>query len=124
MGDVATAFNYFGDRGSLKKFSSVAPMLEGVVSNISFSFGVAVDHEPTTLLDLTTAQFTTDLASWDEAEWDQEHWADAEGSAITQRRKATNKIGRAISLRIKISSSTQPISFVSANYHILPGGPI
>ena len=124
VGDVATSFNYFGDRGSLKKFSSVAPMLEGVVSNISFSFGVAVDHEPTTLLDLTPAQFTTDLASWDEAEWDVEHWADAEGSAITQRRKVTNKMGRSISLRLKISSSTQAISFVSANYHILPGGPI
>ena len=124
VGDVATSFNYFGDRGSLKKFSSVAPMLEGVVSNISFSFGVAVDHEPTTLLDLTPAQFTTDLASWDEAEWDEEHWADAEGSAITQRRKVTNKMGRSISLRIKISSSTQAISFVSANYHILPGGPM
>ena len=123
-GDIATAFNYFGDRGSMKRFTSVAPMLEGLVSNISFSFGVAVDHEAVTLLDLTPTQFTTELASWDVAAWDDEHWADALGSAITQRRKATNRMGRSISLRLKISSSTQAISFVSANYHILPGGPL
>ena len=124
VADVATAFNYFGDRGSMKRFTSVAPMLEGLVSNISFNFGIAVDHEAVTLLDLATASFTTNTATWDTAVWDEEHWSDALGSTITQRRKATNRMGRSVSFRLKVSSSTQAISFVSTNYHILAGGPL
>ena len=121
-GDLATAFNYFGDRASIKRFSSVAPMLEAE-TDVSFDFGIAVDQKPVTGLTLSTAIFSSDTATWDTATWDEEHWSDQAGAGITQRRKVTNQLGRSVSLRLKVASSSQSISFISANFTYLPGGP-
>jgi hypothetical protein len=45
VGDLATSYNYFGDRGGIKRFSSVQPMLEGQ-TDVQFDFGVGVDQAP------------------------------------------------------------------------------
>jgi len=121
-GDVATAYNYFGDRASLKRFSSVAPMLEASTT-VSFDFGIAVDQEPVSALNLSTTSFASELATWDTATWDEFHWSDQAGAGITQRRKSTSRLGRSAAVRIKVATSTQSVSFISANFTYLPGGP-
>ncbi len=121
-GDVATAFNYFGDRASIKRFTSVAPMLEASTT-VSFDFGIAVDQEPVAALNLSTTSFASELATWDVATWDDFYWADTAGAGITQRRKSTSKLGRSAALRIKVASSTQAVSFIAANFTFTPGGP-
>jgi len=122
-GDVATAYNYFGDRGGVKRFSSVQPMLEGE-TDIVFSFGVGVDQAPTTTIDVSPVTFASNLASWDTATWDDFFWADTTGAGVTKRRKAVNRLGYSAALRIKVATSTQTISFISAHYTFAPGGPI
>ena len=66
----------------------------------------------------------SNLAAWDTATWDDFFWADTTGAGITKRRKAVNRLGYSAALRIKVATSTQTISFISAHYTIAPGGPL
>lgn len=122
-GDLATSYNYFGDRGGIKRFSSVQPMLEGE-TDVVFSFGVGVDQAPTAAIDVSPVTFASNLAAWDTATWDDFFWADTTGAGVTKRRKAVNRMGYSCALRIKVATSTQTISFISAHYTFAPGGPI
>jgi len=123
VGDLATSYNYFGDRGTMKRFSSVQPMLEGE-TDIVFSFGVGVDQAPVAAIDVSPVTFASNLAAWDTATWDDFFWADTTGAGVTKRRKAVNRLGYSAALRIKVATSTQTISFISAHYTIAPGGPL
>ncbi len=123
VGDLATAYNYFGDRGGVKRFSSVQPMLEGE-TDIVFSFGVGVDQTPVATIDVSPVTFQSNLAAWDTATYDDFFWADTAGAGVTKRRKAVNRLGYSSALRIKVATSTQTISFISAHYTFAPGGPL
>ena len=122
VGDLATSYNYFGDRGGVKRFSSVQPMLEGE-TDVQFDFGVGVDQAPVSGIAVSTTTFASNTAAWDIASWDNFFWADAVGSGITKRRKAVNKFGFSAALRIKVATDSQAISFISAHYTFAPGGP-
>lgn len=122
-GDLATAYNYFGDRGGVKRFSSVQPILDGETT-IDFSFGVGVDLGSPRAIDVTQVSFASNLAAWDTATWDDFFWADTTGAGVTKRRKAVNRLGYSCALRIQVATSTQTISFISAHYTFAPGGPI
>jgi hypothetical protein len=123
VGDLATAYNYFGDRGGVKRFSSVQPMLEGE-TDVDFSFGVGVDQTPVATIDVSPVTFQSNLAAWDTATYDDFFWADTAGAGVTKRRKAVNRLGYSSALRIKVATSTQTISFISAHYTFAPGGPL
>ena len=97
-------------------------MLEASTT-VSFDFGIAVDQEPVSALNLSTTSFASELATWDVATWDDFHFADTAGAGITQRRKSTSKLGRSAALRIKVATSTQSVSFIAANFTFTPGGP-
>jgi hypothetical protein len=122
-GDLATAYNYFGDRGGVKRFSSVQPILDGETT-IDFSFGVGVDLGSPRAIEVTEVSFASNLAAWDVATWDNFFWADTTGAGVTKRRKAVNRLGYSSALRIKVATSTQTISFISAHYTFAPGGPL
>jgi len=121
--DLSFAYNYFGDRGSLKRFTSVAPMLEAF-GDINFDFGVAVDQQAPSGLDLASGTFTSELATWDVTAFDEEFWADTTGAGIVQKRKVVGRIGRSASLRVKVESTSQTISILSSNFQFIPGGPV
>ena len=121
--DLSFAYNYFGDRGSTKRFTSVAPMLEAP-GDINFDFGVAIDQSPPSGLNLAAGAFTSELATWDTAEWDLDLWGDTTGAGIIQKRKVVGRLGRSASLRVKVSSSSQKISILSSNFQFIPGGPV
>jgi hypothetical protein len=123
VGDLATAYNYFGDRGGVKRFSSVQPMLEGE-TDVVFSFGVGVDQSPVAAIDVSPVTFQSNLAAWDTATYDDFFYADTAGAGVTKRRKAVNRLGYSSALRIKVATSTQTISFISAHYTFAPGGPL
>jgi len=122
-GDLVTSYNYFNDRAGIKRFSSVQPMLEGE-TDVVFSFGVGVDQAPAAAIDVSPVTFASNLASWDTATWDDFFWADTSGSGVSKRRKAVNRLGYSMALRVKVATSTQTISFISAHYTFAPGGPI
>ena len=121
--DLSFAYNYFGDRASVKRFTSVAPMLEAL-GDINFDFGIAVDQQAPSGLNLSTSSFVSELAAWDTATWDEDFWADTTGSGIVQKRKVVGRLGRSASLRIKVATTTQVISILSSNFQFIPGGPI
>ena len=122
VGDLATSYNYFGDRGGIKRFSSIMPFLEGE-TDIDFSLGVGVDQRPPSTIQVSPVTFASNLAAWDLATYDDFFWADTEGAGVTRRRKAINRLGFSAALRIKVATNTQTISFISAHYTIAPGGP-
>ena len=94
------------------------------MTDIVFSFGVGVDQAPTTTIDVSPVTFASNLAAWDTSTWDDFFWADTTGAGVTKRRKAVNRLGYSAALRIKVATSTQTISFISAHYTFAPGGPI
>ena len=122
-GDLVTSYNYFNDRAAIKRFSSVQPILEGETT-IDFSFGVGVDLGSAAAIEVTQVSFASNLAEWDEATWDDFFWGDTTGAGVTKRRKAVNRLGYSSALRIKVATSTQTISFISAHYTFAPGGPL
>ena len=121
--DVSFAFNYFGDRSSLKRFSSIAPTFEAI-GDVAFDFGLAIDQRTPSGINLSTGSFDSEVAAWDEAEWDLDFWGDTIAAGIIQKRKAVGSLGRSASLRIKVASSTQVVSIINSNFHFLPGGPL
>jgi len=121
--DISFSYNYFGDRASLKRFTSIAPMLEAL-GDINFDFGVSVDQQAPTGLLLSSNVFESDLATWDIAEFDLDFWADTVGAGIIQKRKVVGRLGRSASLRIKVASASQKISILSSNFQFIPGGPV
>jgi hypothetical protein len=72
VGDIKTAFNYFGSRGSLKKFEMLQPILR-IASTLAPAVEVVTDFKesiPTavpTTISVTGAQWDTGL--WNEALW-------------------------------------------------------
>ena len=123
VGDLSTSYNYFNDRAGIKRFSSVQPMLEGL-TDVDFSFGVGVDQKPPSTIEVAAVTFATNLATWDEAEYDEAFYADSAGAGTTRRRKAINQLGYSAALRVKVASSSQTISFISAHYTFEQGGPM
>jgi len=75
-------------------------------------------------IEVTEVSFASNLAAWDVATWDNFFWADTTGAGVTKRRKAVNRLGYSSALRIKVATSTQTISFISAHYTFAPGGPL
>ena len=99
------------------------PMLEGE-TDVVFSFGVGVDQAPVAAIDVSPVTFQSNLAAWDTATYDDFFYADTAGAGVTKRRKAVNRLGYSSALRIKVATSTQTISFISAHYTFAPGGPL
>ncbi len=75
VGDVQTAFNYFGSRGDLKKFEMIQPVLR-IATSVSPAIEVLTDFKSGVPTAVPTT-VTTDVALWDEAIWDTSLWATA-----------------------------------------------
>ena len=118
--DCRTAFNYFGDRNRIKQFASVQPFLESE-GTLTISTALSTDFD-NNFVAFATSTFDSSGATWNVAAWNEEEWA---GSVSrTRPRLATAALGYAASMRLKVSTSTQTVSWLSASYGIKPGGPI
>lgn len=118
--DCRTAFNYFGDRNRIKNFSYVQPFLESE-GTLTISTAMSTDFNER-FVSFSTSTFDTSGATWNVAAWDEEEWAGA--ATRTRPRIGTAALGYAASLRLRVSTSTQTVSWLSASYGIQPGGPI
>ena len=118
--DCRTAFNYFGDRNRIKQFGYVQPFLESE-GELTISTALSTDFNDRSV-SFATSTFDTAGAYWNVATWDEEEWAGA--TTRTRPRIATSALGYAASLRLRVSTSTQSVSWLSASYGIQPGGPI
>jgi len=72
-GDIKTAFNYFGSRGSLKKFEMLQPILR-IASDIAPAVEVITDFKERVPTAVPTS-ITTTGGQWDSGLWDVALWS-------------------------------------------------
>lgn len=98
--DMKTAFQYFKDRGGLKRFLMLRPTF---LSNGAPTPRITLDvdfgnKEPT-----GQPSFTVFGAVWDTAVWDVDVWA-ADGEQVTQQWIGVHALGRCAAVRMKMAS--------------------
>jgi len=99
--DMKTAFQYFKDRGGLKRFLQLRPVFlsNGLPSpriTLDVDFG---NKEPT-----GSTSFTVFGALWDSAVWDIGVWG-ADQEQVTQQWLGVHALGRCAAVRMKMASS-------------------
>lgn len=98
--DMKTAFQYFKDRGGLKRFTMLRPTF---LSNGAPEPRITLDvdfgnREPT-----GSPSFTAFGALWDAAVWDFDVWG-ADGEQVTQQWIGVHALGRCAAVRMKLAS--------------------
>ena len=108
VGDVKTAFNYFGNRGMLKRFLLLRPSFTSsgtpspaITLNVDFK-----DAPPT-----GTPTFTSSGAQWNVAQWNAAQWGG--GQQTNQTWTTTHGVGRCAAVRMTTSSTSAEISISS-----------
>lgn len=118
--DVQQAFSYFGDRGSLKRWSMVRPIIstDGTPSilatlNVDYS-----DDKATASLSFTPSTY----GLWDTALWDSGIW----GAGLVELKswQTVNAIGTAAALRLSSASKSIDVRFQACDYVYEAGGVI
>lgn len=97
---MRSAFNYYGARGQLKRWTSIRPLITTdttIVPNIALNVDFADDAPLSDLI----SQNDASVALWDQFNWDQANWAsEAEVSAIWA---ATSGIGYCASITMSVT---------------------
>lgn len=75
VGDLKTAFNYFGSRGALKKFEMLQPVVR-IAQNLEFAVEVLTDFKERVPTSVPTI-IDTSGAMWDSGLWDSALWSDS-----------------------------------------------
>lgn len=105
VGDLKTAFNYFGTRGDLKKFEMLQPILR-IGTSVAPAVEVLTDFKEAVPTSVPTTIQTTG-AKWDEAIWDASLW-----SPSTETRDgwtSVTGIGYCGSVRMRVS--IEPLNY-------------
>lgn len=106
-----TAFQYFGARGVVKKYTMLRPVM-GSNGALPVSIGFDVDYTDGTNV-FTPSAVTSGGATWDVATWDVAEWASAQ-STIQAWRTVTG-IGYNAAIRIKTSTTEQSVIWYAAD---------
>ena len=114
--DAQTAWNYFGNRGALKRWTAVRPVM--VAPDLSIALGTDFDE----ILTPSTSIITTEVSGglWDEAEWDDGEWSSTPNPET--RWRSTRGIGYCSSLRVVASTDDEQIRWLSTSYTMESGG--
>ena len=118
-GDAKQAFNYFGARGQLKRWTMVRPILN-TDGNPATVAGLNIDFNDD---DVTgTITYAPTVSSlWDTTfVWDVSSWGG--GLGITKFWQGVNGVGFAAALRLKIASQNIETHWMSSDYVFEKGG--
>lgn len=116
--DAQTSWNYLGDRRRTKRATAIRPLLRTTGGALTYNVGVGFDFESISL-SITQATPTLQTSAWDVSPWDVTPWA---GDFVTSNLwSSIVGDGYAISMRLKISSSTQGVDWFATNYLVEPG---
>jgi hypothetical protein len=119
-GDAKQAFSYFGNRGLLKRWTMVRPILltEGSPTTLA---GINVDFDDTDVTG-TLAYAPVTNAVWDSATWDTGIWGG--GLTVTKYWQGVNGVGFAAALRLKMASQGIETHWASTDFVFEPGAVI
>jgi len=111
-GDAKQAFSYFGNRGLLKRWTMVRPILltEGSPTTLA---GINVDFDDTDVTG-TLAYAPVTNAVWDSAVWDTGIWGG--GLTVTKYWQGVNGVGFAAALRLKMASQGIETHWASSDF--------
>ena len=110
-GDAKQAFNYFGNRGLLKRWTMVRPIIlsDGHPNSVS---GVNVDFDDTDVTGSVSYTPTT-TSVWDTAKWDVGMWGG--GLTVTKYWQGVTGVGFAGAMRFKVASQTNEVHWASTD---------
>lgn len=118
VGDCKPAFNYFGRRGSEKRFTGVRPIFNAGAT-VFPAIQMNVDYE-----DVVPGSVPISPGGqgsiWDVAMWDVSPWGAAMG--IRKDFQSVAAVGYCGALRTKVATKTQSISLLAIDYYYEPGG--
>lgn len=113
-----TAWNYFGNRGQLKRFTALRPVFE---SNTDLAVALALGFDfATPSATYNVANFSGGSSEWDLSPWDTTSWA--EDSRLIRPWVSVAGIGLNTSARIIASLSGQNCNWFSLEYLFEPAG--
>lgn len=98
--DMKTAFQYFRDRGALKRFLMLRPTF---LSNGAPVPRITLDVDFANRESIGAPNFTAYGALWNTAVWDVDVWA-TEGEQVTQQWIGVHALGRCASVHMKMAS--------------------
>lgn len=116
--EIKTAFNYFGDRRSEKRFLMARPLFIGDTA-MRFLMNVDCDFEDRTITDTITTTGVSG-AEWDVADWDSSSWDG--GATYRADWYDLSGHGRCAALRIKGSSTNALFNLSAINVTFEIGG--
>lgn len=113
-----TAWNYFGNRGQLKRFTALKPVFASS-NDLSVALALGFDFSVPNAA-YTVSSFTGSASEWDISPWDESAWADE--VRIIKPWISTAGIGLNASARVIASLNQQSCSWYSLEYLYEPGG--
>ena len=108
-----TAFSYFGDMGSNKRFNMFRPVLS-VNGTVSFLTDLDVDFNDTEMAGTTTYSVVTG-GQWDVSNWDQAYWS-ASMEIVKEWTSPDEDMGYCAAGKIKIETNLLLIQWISQDW--------
>ena len=108
-----TAFSYFGDMGSQKRFSMFRPVLS-VNGSLSFLTDIDVDFNNTEIAGTATYSVISG-ASWDAGDWDEVYWA-AGMEVVKEWTSPDEDMGYCASGKIKIETNSLVVQWMAQDW--------
>ncbi|HZT03691.1 MAG TPA: hypothetical protein VFA39_15630 [Steroidobacteraceae bacterium] len=119
VGDMAGAFDYFGNRDGLKQIMMLRPVIAWDTNPGQMLVGVDTDFAITTPLGVVA--FPTGGGSlWDSGLWDSAVWGG--GTTINKDWYGATGVGYAIAPRLKVATNNAQIRVSAFDYLYQPGG--
>lgn len=117
--DGQTAWNYFGDRTRLKKFTLARPIFVSD-GDPGAQIGLGIDFDTSLATASVSTPSTSTVAVWDVAVWDVDIWG---GNYRTARGWQTvGGLGYCASLRVRTSNDAKDVRWQATNFVFEPGG--
>ncbi|CAB4141058.1 hypothetical protein UFOVP413_24 [uncultured Caudovirales phage] len=112
-----TAWNYFGNRERIKRFTGIKPTFESE-TELPVSIALGYDFRAQAV-NFTTSQLVGDDSPWDDSPWDDTSWAPDSG--IISPWVSAAGLGRCVSARVVSSLNGQSCKWYSITYLMQAG---
>jgi hypothetical protein len=120
QGDVVTAFNYLGRRGTNKQWTMIRPI---VASNGAPGFSVGMDIDfgsDGALGEIVTVEGNS--AVWGSSQWGSSQWGG--GDRLTKSWQTVGGVGFAGAVKFRVRANGQSCTINSFDVAAVPGGPM
>ena len=119
MADAQTAWNYFGSSDRLKNFT-MARIIFGAVSDPGALVSIGTDFDISVPTSTVSTSAVATGGVWDVAIWDLDTWGGA--TQAIRGWQGVNGLGYSASMRLRVSLTSQGVSWRSSAMVMKPAG--